>query len=99
MRWSFLATLAATAVLAGAYMLGPMRAYAYLPLVFVSNLPWWQDAALGLALALAIGALVAGARSPASHDGWSGAARRSAWRASSARRPSTRSTSGSRAAS
>ena len=24
-----------------------MRAYAYLPIVFVSNLPWWQDAALG----------------------------------------------------
>jgi hypothetical protein len=64
LRWSFLSTLAATAVLAGAYMLGPMRAYAYLPLVFVSNLPWWQDAAVGLAVALAIGGLIAGPRSP-----------------------------------
>ena len=37
------------------YMVGPMRAYADLPIVFVSNLPWWQDAAIGLTLALALG--------------------------------------------
>jgi hypothetical protein len=64
-RWSFLVTLGASAFLAGMYMLGPMRAYAYLPIVFVSNLPWWQDAAIGLTLTLAIGALLVGGRSPA----------------------------------
>ena len=63
-RWSFLAVLAATVILAGMYMVGPMRAYAYLPIVFVSNLPWWQDAAIGLTLALALGALMVGVRSP-----------------------------------
>ena len=63
-RWSFLAVLAATVILAGMYMVGPMRAYAYLPIVFVSNLPWWQDAAIGLTLALALGALMVGVRIP-----------------------------------
>ena len=51
-------------MLAGMYMVGPMRAYAYLPIVFVSNLPWWQDAAIGLTLALALGALMVGVRIP-----------------------------------
>ena len=68
-RWSFLAVLAATAILAGMYMVGPMRAYAYLPIVFVSNLPWWQDAAIGLTLALALGALMVGVRSPGLRGG------------------------------
>jgi hypothetical protein len=63
-RWSFLAVLAATAILAGMYMIGPMRAYAYLPIVFVSNLPWWQDAAIGLTLALALGSMMVGVRIP-----------------------------------
>ncbi len=98
-RWSFLAVLAATAILAGMYMLGPMRAYAYLPIVFVSNLPWWQDAALGAdAGARARGIDGRGANS-GPHGG--GPARRpdrprQLW---SALRRSTRSTSGSRAAS
>ena len=60
-RWSFFATLAASSVLAAAYMLGPMRAYAYLPIVFVSHLPWWQTAALLVVLIVALAALVAGA--------------------------------------
>jgi hypothetical protein len=55
-RLSFLAVFAATAALATAYLLGPMRAYADLPMVFLSNLPWWQYAILALA---AIGACVA----------------------------------------
>ena len=63
-RWSFLAVLAATVILAGMYMVGPMRAYAYLPIVFVSNLPWWQDAAIGLTLALALGSMMVGVRIP-----------------------------------
>ena len=60
-----LLTLLAALLLAAAYMLGPMRAYAYLPIVFVSNLPWWQDAALVLVAGLAIGALGVGSRSAA----------------------------------
>jgi hypothetical protein len=63
-RWSFFVSLGVATVLAGAYMLGPMRAYAYLPIVFVSNLPWWQFAAIGLTLALGIAALFLGSRSP-----------------------------------
>jgi hypothetical protein len=62
-RWPFFVSLGVAAVLAGAYMLGPMRAYAYLPIVFVSNLAWWQFAAIGLTLALGIAALFLGARS------------------------------------
>jgi hypothetical protein len=62
-RWSFIATLAGSCLLAAAYMLGPMRAYAYLPIVFVSNLPRWQTAALVVILIAALAALVAGARS------------------------------------
>ena len=65
LRWSFVVTLLAALLLAAAYMLGPMRAYAYLPIVFVSNLPWWQDAALVLVAGLAIGALSVGSRSAA----------------------------------
>jgi hypothetical protein len=63
-RWPFFVSLGVATVLAGAYMLGPMRAYAYLPIVFVSNLPWWQFAAIGLTLALGIAALFLGSRSP-----------------------------------
>ena len=63
LRWSFVVTLLAALLLAAVYMLGPMRAYAYLPIVFLSNLPWWQDAALVLVAGLAIGALGVGSRS------------------------------------
>jgi hypothetical protein len=63
-RWSFLITLGVTTFLAGLYMLGPMRAYAYLPIVFVSSLPWWQDAAIGLILTIAVASLVVGSRNP-----------------------------------
>lgn len=48
-RIAFVATFAAGAALAVAYLLGPMRAYADLPLVFLSHLPWWEYALLGLA--------------------------------------------------
>ena len=50
-RWSFIATLAACVALAAAYMLGPMRAYAYLPIVFVV-----EPALVAVLLALAGGA-------------------------------------------
>jgi hypothetical protein len=63
-RWGFVATLGTATVLAAAYMLGPMRAYAYLPIVFVSHLPSWQIAALLLSLTVVLAALVLGGRSP-----------------------------------
>ena len=65
LRWSFVVTLVTALLLAAVYMLGPMRAYAYLPIVFISNLPWWQDVALALLGLIAGGALIVGARSPA----------------------------------
>jgi hypothetical protein len=50
-RVSFLASFAVVAALAGIYLLGPMRAYVDLPIVFLTHLPWWEYAALaGLAL-------------------------------------------------
>ncbi len=63
-HWSFWATLVTGTVLAGAYLVGPMRAYVTLPMVFLSNLPWWEYALLVLAGAAGIWALVAGARQP-----------------------------------
>lgn len=56
-RVSFLLVFAAAVALAGAYLLGPMRAYAALPIVFLSNLPWWEYVVLGL-LGAAIGGAV-----------------------------------------
>jgi len=64
LRWSFVVTVLAALLLAAVYMLGPMRAYAHLPIVFISNLPWWQGASLALFGLLAGGALSIGARSP-----------------------------------
>jgi hypothetical protein len=46
MRPMFAATIAASAVLAGIYLAGPMRAYLGLPLVFLSNLRAWHYVAL-----------------------------------------------------
>ncbi|MEO7272752.1 MAG: hypothetical protein ABIX28_15405 [Vicinamibacterales bacterium] len=65
LRWSFIVTLTAALLLASAYLLGPMRAYAYLPIVFLSNLPVWQDVALVVLTGLTLGALIVGSRSPA----------------------------------
>ncbi len=63
-RLSFVAVFAVVTALAAAYLLGPMRAYADLPIVFLSNLPWWQYAALGLIAAAAAAALGAAAAWP-----------------------------------
>lgn len=63
-RLSFAAVFAGVAALASAYLLGPMRAYANLPIVFLSNLPWWQYAALGLIAVAAAAALGAAAAWP-----------------------------------
>ena len=63
-HWSFWTMLASGAALAAAYLLGPMRAYATLPIIFLSNLPRWEYALLALAVVAGMWALVAGARQP-----------------------------------
>jgi hypothetical protein len=47
-RWTFWAPLAAGCALCLWYLLGPMREYFELPLVFISNLPWWEYAVFAL---------------------------------------------------
>src|SRR4029450_5420735 len=47
------------------YLLGPMRTYADLPIVFLSNLRWWQYVALGLAAIVATIAVVLGSKDTA----------------------------------
>jgi hypothetical protein len=65
MRWTFWVPLAAACALAAWYLLGPMREYAHMPIVFMSHLPAWQYTAFAAATA-ALCALVAVARrSPA----------------------------------
>ncbi len=63
-RLSFLLVFAAAAALATGYLLGPMRAYADLPIVFLSHLPWWQYVVIGLTIPGVAGALWAAARYP-----------------------------------
>ena len=65
MRLTFWVPLAAAGALAGWYLMGPMREYAHMPIVFMSHLPVWQYAGFALA-AVGLCALVAIARrSPA----------------------------------
>ena len=64
-RASFIAAFLAYAIPAAFYFSGPMRAYADLPIVFISAMPAWQFAALGLLAAGAIGAVVVAAGRPA----------------------------------
>jgi hypothetical protein len=54
-RASFIAVFTSIAAVAAVYLLGPMRAYVSLPIVFLSNLPTWQYVLLGA------GALAGGA--------------------------------------
>jgi hypothetical protein len=62
-RWTFWPPLAIASALWLWYLVGPMREYFELPRIFISNLPWWQYAAL-TAGAAALGLiLVAGRRS------------------------------------
>jgi hypothetical protein len=64
-RASFVVTLGAIAMLALAYMLGPLRAYAHLPMVWLTNLKAWHYAALVAApLAAALALRVAARRPP-----------------------------------
>ena len=64
-RVSFFVAFAVTAALAGAYLVGPMRHYADLPIVFLSHFAWWQYALLAAGAAAGIGALALGTRLPA----------------------------------
>lgn len=59
---SFVVVLAVGILLAGAYMLGPMRAYIDLYIVFLSNLPVWQYVALAGAGLAGAWLIAAGAR-------------------------------------
>ncbi|HEV3483792.1 MAG TPA: hypothetical protein VG106_00180, partial [Vicinamibacterales bacterium] len=64
-RLSFVLTLACFALLAIPYMLGPLRAYAHLPIVWLTHLKPWQYAALLAAPAALALALRVAARRPA----------------------------------
>jgi hypothetical protein len=64
LQWSFVAALAATAGLSLVYLSGLMRAYADLPVIFVSNLTVLQISALGGAVLLAFATIAAGMKVP-----------------------------------
>jgi hypothetical protein len=62
---SFFVSFALTAALASAYLIGPMRPYADLPIVFLSHFAWWQYALLAAGAGCGAMALVLGAQLPA----------------------------------
>lgn len=63
-RASFIAAFAATAALALLYLLGPMRAYVNLPIVFLTHLPWWEYGLLAALAIITFGMLAVTARRP-----------------------------------
>ena len=63
-RWTFWPPLAGAALLYAAYLQGPMRAYAALPLVFVTHFQWWQYVALGAGAVVCVALVVLAARAP-----------------------------------
>ena len=64
-RGSFVMALALTTVVAVTYLFIPMRAYADLPVVFLSHFRWWQYALMAAGAAAGLSALALGARLPA----------------------------------
>ncbi|MEN3339573.1 MAG: hypothetical protein V7647_3249, partial [Acidobacteriota bacterium] len=60
----FLAIFAPIAAASVLYLLGPMRAYADLPIVYLSNLPFWGYATLGGVAVVATAGVWAAARYP-----------------------------------
>lgn len=62
--WGAAAALAALAVPAAVYLAGPLRAYAFYPLDFIGNMPWWQHVALLAVFAAAILLLAAASARP-----------------------------------
>jgi hypothetical protein len=64
LRISFFATLLPIVALAAVYLLGPMRAYMWQPLVFFRFLAGWQYALLALGSLVVLGLFVLGSRQP-----------------------------------
>lgn len=62
-RWTFWAPLAAGCALCLWYLLGPMREYFELPLVFISNLPWWEYVVFAAGALALLGLAIAARRS------------------------------------
>ena len=62
-RWTFWAPLATGCVLCLWYLLGPMREYFELPVVFISHLPWWEYVVAVAGSAALLVLLLAGRRS------------------------------------
>jgi hypothetical protein len=63
-RGTFLVAFGIVGSLAALYLFGPMRSYMYLPIVFLSNLPPIEYAALAVTLVVALAAVALAARSP-----------------------------------
>lgn len=66
-RWlpGFLVVLGTIGALAVAYLLGPLRAYAELPILFIThNIMWWHHLGATIGIALVIAAVVASSRHP-----------------------------------
>jgi len=63
-RASFFVALVLSSALAGLYLLFPMRPYADLPIVFLSNFAWWQYLLLAIAVTTGVLALGFGAQQP-----------------------------------
>jgi hypothetical protein len=61
-RVSFVATFAIVAAIASSYLLGPMRAYAFLPIVFLGHLPAWEYVVLGVVALAGLAILVVPSR-------------------------------------
>lgn len=64
-RLSLIVTFLMFAIPAGFYFFGPMRAYADLPIVFISAMPVWQFAALAVLVVAGLAAVWAGSNRPA----------------------------------
>ena len=65
MRWTFWVPLAAACGLAAWYLMGPMREYVHMPIVFMSHLPVWQYGAMALAVIVLCAIVTIARRSPA----------------------------------
>jgi hypothetical protein len=63
-RWTFVAPLAAGCALCLWYLLGPMREYFQLPLVFISNLPRWEYVVAAVGSAALLLLVLVARRSP-----------------------------------
>jgi hypothetical protein len=63
-RLSFIVVLAIAGALSAAYLLGPMDAYTFLPILFLRSLPPWEYIALAGAAAAGVWALAFASRAP-----------------------------------